>query len=52
MPTRHGPPDSKEAWLDLASALGISQEHLELILARIWSKPVETVREIYRRGRH
>jgi hypothetical protein len=47
----HGSPDSKEAWLDLASTLGIPQEHLELILARIWSRPVETIREIYRRGR-
>jgi hypothetical protein len=48
----HGPPGSKEALLDLASTLGVPQEHLELILARVWSKPVETIREIYRRGRH
>jgi hypothetical protein len=50
--TRHGPPDSKEAWFDLASTLGIPQEHLELILARIWSKPVEMIRRLYRGGRH
>jgi len=48
----HGPPDNKEAWLDLASMLGIPQEHLELILARVWSQPVETIRKIYRHGRH
>jgi hypothetical protein len=48
----YGPSGSKEAWLDLASTLGVPQEHLELILARIWSKPVETIREIYRQGRH
>jgi len=48
----HGPPGSKEAWLDLASTLGVSQEHLELILARVWSKPVKTIRKIYRGGRH
>jgi len=48
---RHGPPRSKEAWFDLASTLGIPQEHLELILARVWSQPVETIRGIYRQGR-
>jgi hypothetical protein len=49
---RHGPPRSREAWLDLASTLSIPQEHLELILARIWSRPVKTIRRIYREGRH
>jgi hypothetical protein len=47
---RHGPPNSKAAWLDFAFTLDIPQEHLELILARIWSQPVETIRAIYRRG--
>ena len=41
-------PRGREAWLGLALKIGIPQEHLEIILARIFSQDVEIIRALYR----
>ena len=49
---QHPMPRGSDAWLDLASQIGIPQNHLEMILARIWAKDVRTIRRLYKKRRH
>jgi hypothetical protein len=43
---RHSPCLSREDFLGLARKIGIPQEHLELILARVLSLDVELIRAV------
>jgi len=41
-------PRGRQAWLRLARKIGIPQEHLEIILARVLSLDVELIRAVLR----
>jgi hypothetical protein len=49
---RHQLPRGRAAWLRLAAKVGIPQDHLELILARLWSQDVEIIRDLYHQAKY
>jgi hypothetical protein len=48
---RSDQPHNTADWMSLAHDIGIPQDHLEIILAGVWGRTVEEIRDIYKNAR-